>query len=83
MGGIKPSGGRVDEDEDPEDPAGSVWKQLLDENDTVYSLKPWEEILEMKANKANIAFAFREIMRQAWGEYNSTFDIYSYLTLII
>lgn len=67
MGSTKPNGGDGD-DEDPRELAGEPWMELLDETDEVYSLKPLEEVLEMKANKVNIARACREFMRQAWGE---------------
>lgn len=64
VGSTKPN---EEGDEDPE--KDNDWKQLLNEDDGVYSLKPWEEVVEMKANKTNIALACREIMRQAWSEY--------------
>jgi hypothetical protein len=51
------------ENEDPEELATSNWKRLLDEDEGVYSLKPWEDDLE--ANKASLAPALREIMRQS------------------
>ena len=59
-----------DEGEEPEELADDAWKKLLDcDEDGVLSLKLWEEVTELKANKTNIALALREIMRQAWGEY--------------
>ncbi|KAF9781504.1 hypothetical protein BJ322DRAFT_1022917 [Thelephora terrestris] len=53
-------------DEDPEELPKKDWVQLLNEDDGVYSLKPWDEVVQMKANKTKIALACREIMRQAW-----------------
>jgi len=83
LGSIKPNGGDEDEGED-EDLGGSIWKQLLNENDGVYSLKPWEEVLKAGANKATIGLACREVMRQAWSEYYSTANTHPpYLILII
>ena len=59
-----------DEGEEPEELADDAQKKLLDcDEDGVLSLKPWEEVTELKANKTNIALVLREIMRQAWGEY--------------
>ena len=40
---------------------------MLNQDDRVYSLKPWEEVTE--ANSKDIAKACREIVRQAWSEY--------------
>jgi hypothetical protein len=65
-GDIKPNGGE-DEDEDPKELANDAWKKLLNQDDGVYSLKPWEEVSE--ANSKDIAKACREIVRQAWSEY--------------
>ena len=65
-GDIKPNDGE-DEDEDPKELADDAWKKLLNQDDGVYSLKPWEEVTE--ANSKDIAKACREIVRQAWSEY--------------
>lgn len=54
------------EGEDPKGPTNNDWTKLLNENDGVLSLKSWEEVLDMKANKVNIGLACREMMRQAW-----------------
>ena len=43
--------------------------KLLESDDGLLSLKPWKEVTVGKANKANLALALREVMRQAWGEY--------------
>ena len=80
MGSIKPNGGDEDEDEDLGD---CVWMQLLNENDGVYSLKPWEEVLKAKANKINIGLACREIMRQAWSEYYSIVNAHFFNQILI
>ena len=66
MGSTKSN--ETSEDEEPEDLARDDWVQLLNEKNGVYSLKPWDEVMEMKANKTTIAHACREIMRQAWSE---------------
>lgn len=82
MGSIQPSKMNDDEDEDPEILEGNGWKQLLNNDGGVYSVKSWEEVIEMKANKANIGLACREIMRQAWSEYNIN-NSFLYSTLVI
>lgn len=41
-----------------------AWKRLLKDQ----TLKSWEEVTTLKANKANIGLALREFMRQAWGQ---------------
>jgi hypothetical protein len=66
LGSIKPNEGG-DENEGSEDLASNEWMKLLNEDDGVYSLKPWKEA--MKASKHNLSLALREIMRQAWSEY--------------
>ena len=53
----------------PTKTSGKVWLHLLDEDAGVYSLKPWREVLELKATKEAIGYAFRAIMRQGWSEY--------------
>lgn len=69
-------GSTEDEDEeDPENPAGDAWMQLLDEENGVYFLKPLEEVNDMKANRESIVYACRVIMRQAWSEHYSIFNI--------
>jgi hypothetical protein len=42
-------------------------KLLDDDDDGTLSLKPWKEVTTARANKANVALALREVMRQAWG----------------
>lgn len=69
MGSTRPNEGGEGEDEDPGELAKDAWVQLLNEDDGVYSLKPWKEVLKAKANKTSIGLACREIMRQAWSEY--------------
>ena len=74
----------MNEDEEPEDLARDDWVQLLNEKNGVYSLKPWDEVMEMKANKVKIALAWREIVRQAWSEWHYNLNHYfSYLNWII
>ena len=60
------------EDEAPEQMANTTWIRLLNESDGVYSLKPLEEVLDIKANKISMGCALREFIRQAWGEYYLT-----------
>jgi len=76
VGSIKPNEGGDNEDGDPEELADSAWMQLLDEEDGVYSLKPWEQVLELKANGNNIGQAFREFIRQAWSECGLIMNIH-------
>jgi hypothetical protein len=64
-----------DESDDQEEPASIDWKQLLNEDDEIYSLKSWEDVLDLKANKITIVLACREIMRQAWSEYYNIITI--------
>ena len=57
-----------DKSEKPEELVDEAWMKLLKTNeDGQFSLKPWKEVC--KANKTNLAFALRGIMRQAWGKY--------------
>ena len=77
VGSIKPNGrGDDDDDEDSKKLAGNDWLNLLDLDEGVYSLKPFEEVLEVEANKVEIGLAFREIMRQAWSECHPTVNIH-------
>ena len=74
---IRPNEGG-DDDENPEELAENAWVCLLDLDEKgVYSLKPFEEVLEMKANKINIGLTCREIMRQAWSECQLLMSIFS------
>ena len=70
------------EDEGLEVTTESTWMKLLNKSGKVYSLKPLEEVLDMKANKHNIGCACRHIMWQAWGEYYLIVKFYS-LSLIL
>jgi hypothetical protein len=67
-----------DDNGDQEEPSSTDWKLLLDENDGVYSLKSWKDVLDLKAIKVNIALACREIMRQAWSECHNVITILSF-----
>ena len=60
--------GEGDEDEIARGSVDENWIQLLDENDGVYTLKSWEEVVKLKGNKPDVSHAFRKIMRQAWSE---------------
>lgn len=68
MGKAKPNEAEDDEDQDPEVLVSNDWVKLLNKKNGVYHLKPWDEVMDMKANKVSIAHACREIMRQAWSE---------------
>ena len=68
VGNIRPNVREGDEDEIPRGSADKKWIWLLDENDGVYTLKPWEEVVKLKGNKSDVSHAFREVMRQAWSE---------------
>jgi len=57
-----------DGDEEPGELAAGSWQRLLAIDDETLSLKPWKEVLAMKANKTSIAVALRAVIRQAWGE---------------
>ena len=64
VGSTMPNEREDDQDQEPEELEGDAWKRLLDiGDDETLSLKPWKEIIVMKANKTNIALALREIMR--------------------
>ena len=68
VGSVKANEGEKDEDEDEELGTGP-WMTLLDcDENGVLSLKSWGDVSTAKANKNNIAFALRAIMRQAWSE---------------
>jgi hypothetical protein len=82
VGSTRGNGGGGDDDQDPEATEHHPWMQLLNENDGVYTLKTLEELKKLKANKNNIARAFRELMRQAWSEYYLIVSIY-FLSLIL
>lgn len=58
-----------EEDGGSEEPVNNAWMELLDDSEGLLCLKPWKEVTAVKATKANIAIALREMMRQAWGEY--------------
>lgn len=68
VGNTKANEGEDNQDQDPKQLASHKWKWLLDEKDGLYSLKPWEEVEDMSPNKDDIAYAFREVVRQAWGK---------------
>jgi len=76
----KPNETEDDEGEDSKGLANNDWIKLLNENDGVYSLKPWEEVMDMKANKVNVGLACREIMRQAWSVIWNSNNLFYYLT---
>jgi len=59
------------EDEQSEEQENDAWLKLLDGTHGTFSLKTWEEVSIAKANKVNLAFALRAMMRQAWGGYTS------------
>lgn len=83
LGSIRPNGGG-DDDENPEELAENAWVCLLDlDEEGVYSLKPFEEVLEMKANKINIGLACREIMRQAWSECHPTVNVHFFNLILV
>ena len=76
VGSLQRNGGDKAEDQTPQ-LANNSWKQLLKVNkDDTTSLKPWKQVLELKANKENIALAIREFMRQAWGKCYQSVNIY-------
>ena len=54
------------EDTNPEDLASSDWMQLLEQHNSIYTLKQRKEVERLGVNKVNIAMALRELMRQAW-----------------
>ena len=68
VGSIQPNEREDEDEEEPEEMETDGWMRLLDSDDGVLSLKPWMEVTDSKANKANIALALRAVMRQAWGE---------------
>ena len=68
VGNLRPNAREGDEDEIPKGPADEKWIRLLNEDDGVYTLKSWEEVVELKGNKHDVSHAFREVMRQAWSE---------------
>jgi hypothetical protein len=68
VGSTKPNEREDGEDEEPEELENEAWMKLLDDDDDgTLSLKPWKEVTTARANKANVALALREVMRQAWG----------------
>jgi len=69
VGGTKPNKRGNEENEESEELEDEAWMKLLESDDGLLSLKPWKEVTVGKANKANLALALREVMRQAWGEY--------------
>ena len=75
MGSIKPNEG--ENNGNPAASTGITWTQLLNDEDGVYSLKTWEEVVETKANKTTIASALRELMKQAWSEYSQLLNFIS------
>jgi hypothetical protein len=68
VGDIKPNDKEDNEDEEPKELADEAWMKLLNEDDGVYSLKPWKEVKATGANSKAIKHACREIVRQAWSE---------------
>ena len=82
VGSTKPNQREDGEDEEPEELGNEAWMKLLDDDDGVLSLKPWEEVTAAKANKINIALALREVMRRTWGEYFFYYQ-FPHLTLVI
>lgn len=67
VGSTEPDDG--ENEDEPGELANAAWMQLLDMDDGIFSLKPWQEVCDLKANKVNIALAFREVLRQAWSSY--------------
>lgn len=59
--------------------APGSWKELLNNDDGVYSLKP---LGKTKPNKKKLAFALRHIMREAWSECHPIFNVY-FLKLVM
>jgi hypothetical protein len=74
--------GEDDEDQDPKNIENPPWKQLLNENDGVYTLKTLAELKELNAKKVPTSNAAREYLKQAWSEYYLTVSIY-FLNLIL
>lgn len=67
-------------EEDEEEELGTdAWMILLDSSDDgVLSLKSWEDVSDVKANKFNIALALRAVMRQAWSECTLFYHYFLY-----
>ena len=72
IGSIKPNEGGGKETqvaEGSKEPPIASWMNLLDHEDGLLSLKPWDEVAALKPIKGDLSFALREVVRQAWSKY--------------
>ena len=71
VGHTKPNR-RDEEEEEVVEMAVIPWMELLNEENGVLSLKPQAEV---DANRDDLGFAWREVLRQAWSKYYPIINI--------
>jgi len=58
------------EDEESEEPSNEAWREFLNIEDEVMSLKTLGQAKSLGGNKRSLSMAFSEFIRQAWSEYS-------------